>query len=304
MWILVFLLYSLFPAGICAVTTATGYKGHSVQIKCSYASGYETNMKYFCRGKCLWGSKDIPVQSGSAASDQRFSLEDNTVARVFTITITDVRGEEGGTYWCGIRKSYLLPDVYTEVLLLVKTDPTNTTTTTTTTTTISHSTNSSSAPSVQTQSTDLSSFITTGCREVHSTTSSSALTHRPSVTPGTLLSTKISPVYITGGLVIMAIALLVAMLVLYKHKKKDKPSKATVEMTPLNTMPANRRVNTPPEIPSTDDCIYQEIDEQEQGPAMEFTINTIYSTVEGPTDVPVCSTIDEPTTIYCTTTLP
>ncbi|XP_072513564.1 uncharacterized protein [Salminus brasiliensis] len=275
MWILVFLLYSLFPAGICAVTTATGYKGHSVQIKCSYASGYETNMKYFCRGKCLWGSKDIPVQSGSAASDQRFSLEDNTVARVFTITITDVRGEEGGTYWCGIRKSYLLPDVYTEVLLLVKTDPTNTTTTTTTTTTISHSTNSSSAPSVQTQSTDLSSFITT-----------------------------VSPVYITGGLVIMAIALLVAMLVLYKHKKKDKPSKATVEMTPLNTMPANRRVNTPPEIPSTDDCIYQEIDEQEQGPAMEFTINTIYSTVEGPTDVPVCSTIDEPTTIYCTTTLP
>ncbi|KAI4904671.1 hypothetical protein NFI96_001895, partial [Prochilodus magdalenae] len=83
-------------------------------------------MKYLCRGKCStlpWGTKDIPVQSGSTAKDQRFSLDDHTAARVFTITITDLRPEDGGTYWCGIQKSNLLPDIYTEVLLLVTLGP-------------------------------------------------------------------------------------------------------------------------------------------------------------------------------------
>ncbi|XP_072513720.1 polymeric immunoglobulin receptor-like isoform X2 [Salminus brasiliensis] len=103
-------------------------------------------------------------------------------------------------------------------------------------------------------------------------------------------------IYITGGLVIMVITLLVAMTAFYKHKKNAKKSKAPVEMTPLNIMPTNPRENISKstEIPSADDCIYQEIDEQ-QGPAMESTVNTIYSTAEGPTDPSVYSTIDEST---------
>ena len=114
---------SSFTAGVSAVTTVTGHRGHSVQIRCSYESGYETYMKYLCRGACStlpWGTKDIPVQSGSTAEDQRFSLDDDTAARVFTITITDLRPEDGGTYWCGIQRPKPLPDIYTEVLLQVK----------------------------------------------------------------------------------------------------------------------------------------------------------------------------------------
>ncbi|KAL6482237.1 hypothetical protein MHYP_G00103170 [Metynnis hypsauchen] len=115
----------LTPAGISAVTTVTGHRGQSVQIKCPYDSGYETYMKYLCRGECsVWRTKDIPVQSGSA-EDQRFSLDDDTAARIFTITITDLRPEDGGTYWCGIKRPKPLPDLYTEILLLVKLDPTN-----------------------------------------------------------------------------------------------------------------------------------------------------------------------------------
>ncbi|KAL7845266.1 hypothetical protein AOLI_G00234580 [Acnodon oligacanthus] len=116
-WIIVFILT---PAGISAGTTVTGYVGQSAQIKCPYDSGYETYMKYLCRGECsIWRTKDIPVQSGSA-KDQRFSLDDDTAARVFTINITDLRPEDGGTYWCGIKRPSLL-DVYTEILLQVKT---------------------------------------------------------------------------------------------------------------------------------------------------------------------------------------
>ncbi|KAL6482087.1 hypothetical protein MHYP_G00101670 [Metynnis hypsauchen] len=126
-----------FTAGISAETTVTGYVGESVQIRCSYNSRYETYIKYLCRGKCsaLLGTKDIPVQSGSA-KDQRFSLDDDTAARVFTINITDLRPEDGGTYWCGIKRPIPRPDIYTKILLLVKT--------------------------VQAQSTPLSSFPSTG----------------------------------------------------------------------------------------------------------------------------------------------
>ncbi|XP_072513882.1 CMRF35-like molecule 5 isoform X2 [Salminus brasiliensis] len=111
----------LIPAGISAVTTITGHRGQSVQIKCSYKSGYETNIKYLCRGECPYlGNRDIPVQSGSAAKDRRFALKDDTAARVFTITITDLRTEDEGTYWCGVKRNG--PDAYTEILLLVRTD--------------------------------------------------------------------------------------------------------------------------------------------------------------------------------------
>ncbi|KAI4877573.1 hypothetical protein NFI96_004651, partial [Prochilodus magdalenae] len=110
-------------AGVSAVTTVNGYRGHSAEIRCSYESGYESYMKYLCRGECStlpWGNKDIPVQSGSTAEGQRFSLHDDTAARVFTITITDLRPEDAGKYWCVIQRAKPLPDLYTEVLLQVK----------------------------------------------------------------------------------------------------------------------------------------------------------------------------------------
>uniref|UniRef100_A0A3B1JMZ6 Immunoglobulin V-set domain-containing protein n=1 Tax=Astyanax mexicanus TaxID=7994 RepID=A0A3B1JMZ6_ASTMX len=97
-----------FTAGISDVPTVTGYRGSSVEIRCPYDSGYETNMKYLCRGACSnlpLGNKDIPVKSGSTAKDQRFSLKDDTAARVFTVTITDLRPEDAGQYWCGIKRS-------------------------------------------------------------------------------------------------------------------------------------------------------------------------------------------------------
>ncbi|XP_022541767.2 CMRF35-like molecule 3 [Astyanax mexicanus] len=130
-------------AGISASTTVTGYRGSSVEIRCTYESGYETYMKYLCRGKCsilFWETKDIPVKSGSTAKDQRFSLKDDTAARVFTFTITDLRPEDAGQYWCGIKRSLPQRDVYTEILLLVKLDDPKSTTVTITD-------SSSSAPS-------------------------------------------------------------------------------------------------------------------------------------------------------------
>ncbi|XP_049325899.1 uncharacterized protein LOC103032955 isoform X2 [Astyanax mexicanus] len=112
----------LLPAGLRAVSTVTGLKGQSVQIRCSYRSKYVSCMKYLCRGRCSsWEVKDVPVRSGPGPKDQRFSLEDGPGAGVFTVTITDLRSEDAGMYWCGVERPARV-DVYTMIRLRVQTD--------------------------------------------------------------------------------------------------------------------------------------------------------------------------------------
>ncbi|XP_066511023.1 uncharacterized protein [Hoplias malabaricus] len=120
MWTLILLMTSLFPAGVNAVTTVTGLRGHSVQIQCHYESGYESYIKYLCRGECsifTLSAEDIIVKSGTSNKDQKFSLKHDTMNRVFNITITDLRTEDAGKYWCAIER--LLLDLYTEIQLQV-----------------------------------------------------------------------------------------------------------------------------------------------------------------------------------------
>uniref|UniRef100_W5KHC7 Immunoglobulin V-set domain-containing protein n=1 Tax=Astyanax mexicanus TaxID=7994 RepID=W5KHC7_ASTMX len=79
-------------------------------------------MKYLCRGRCSsWEVKDVPVRSGPGPKDQRFSLEDDPGAGVFTVTITDLRSEDAGMYWCGVERPGRV-DVYTMIRLRVQTD--------------------------------------------------------------------------------------------------------------------------------------------------------------------------------------
>ncbi|XP_066505833.1 CMRF35-like molecule 5 [Hoplias malabaricus] len=152
-FLLIFSLY-LISAGVNAVRTVTGLRGHSVQIHCPYESGYESYTKYLSRGECStlpWSTKDIPVDSKSA-KDQRFSLKDHTVNRVFIITITDLRTEDAGKYWCAIKRAVqaAVHDDYTEIQLLVKlvnsSVPETSAKTSTTATTSRESTSKKTAP--------------------------------------------------------------------------------------------------------------------------------------------------------------
>ncbi|XP_056128092.1 CMRF35-like molecule 8 [Rhinichthys klamathensis goyatoka] len=115
----VLLLFSRICTAVVggASQTITGYIGERVDIRCSYDYGYESNSKYFCKGECIYGNRIIMVKSGSPAKDERFSLTDDTTARVFTVTITDLRTEDEGQYWCAVKRS--ITDVYSEILLLV-----------------------------------------------------------------------------------------------------------------------------------------------------------------------------------------
>ncbi|XP_073670635.1 uncharacterized protein [Paramisgurnus dabryanus] len=119
----VLVLYFFIIIGVVgAPVIFKGHSGETADINCYYKSEYETNNKYLCKGDCIIGNKNIIIKSGSTAEDDRFSLIDNKTARVFTVTITDLKTEDEGTYWCAVETLYPFPDVYSEILLLVKHD--------------------------------------------------------------------------------------------------------------------------------------------------------------------------------------
>ncbi len=110
----------LFSVVVVAPETVTGHRGERLDIRCRYEAGYELYSKYFCKGECTFGDKNIMIKSGSPAKDERFSLTDNTTARVFTVSITDLRTEDEGRYWCAVERTLPFKDVYSEIMLLVK----------------------------------------------------------------------------------------------------------------------------------------------------------------------------------------
>ncbi|XP_026101705.1 CMRF35-like molecule 3 [Carassius auratus] len=121
MWSFLLLCSCMHIAVVVAQTLIVGHRGERVDIRCPYESGYESNSKYLCKGKCTFGFRDIIVRSGSPAEDERFSLTEDTTARVFTVSITDLRTEDEGQYWCAVDRTLNI-DVYSEILLLVKED--------------------------------------------------------------------------------------------------------------------------------------------------------------------------------------
>ncbi|XP_031418282.1 CMRF35-like molecule 9 isoform X1 [Clupea harengus] len=106
-----------------SVIEVTGYVGGSALIRCPYDKGYEGYPKYLCRGSCVVGGKVISVRTGQTkAVNGRFSLHDDTTARVFTVTITGLTAKDSGQYWCSIYV-FIKKDVYTEVALKVSQVP-------------------------------------------------------------------------------------------------------------------------------------------------------------------------------------
>uniref|UniRef100_A0A671MCP9 CMRF35-like molecule 1 n=1 Tax=Sinocyclocheilus anshuiensis TaxID=1608454 RepID=A0A671MCP9_9TELE len=114
----VLLVFFSISTVVVSSKTVTGHRGERVDIRCSYDAGYESNSKYFCKGKCNYRNKIIMVKSGSPAKDKRFSLTDNKRTRVFTVSITDLRTEDTGLYWCAVKRPFT--DIYSEILLIVK----------------------------------------------------------------------------------------------------------------------------------------------------------------------------------------
>ncbi|RXN34760.1 polymeric immunoglobulin receptor-like protein [Labeo rohita] len=114
------LLMSVLACEMKEILTFTAHERGKVEIRCPYKSDYKEHKKYLCRGKCQILNKDKPVESESEAEDDRFSLIDDKSAHIFTVTITDLRTEDQGKYWCGVKTGWLKFDDFTQIHLEIK----------------------------------------------------------------------------------------------------------------------------------------------------------------------------------------
>uniref|UniRef100_A0A8C2FA49 CMRF35-like molecule 1 n=1 Tax=Cyprinus carpio TaxID=7962 RepID=A0A8C2FA49_CYPCA len=294
MCVVLLVFSSICTVVVGAPVAVTGYSGERVDIRCTYESGYESNPKYLCKDACIYGNRIIMVKSGSPAKDQRFSLSDDRTARVFTVTITELRTADAGQYWCGVEKT-VIDDVYSEILLLVKQDNKTTEVSTISTFTATPSNFSTTEPYPQ------SSNITVTERKETITERKETITERNETIPDRHNSSAGSVIYISVGVVIMLVIFLMALMLLCMKRSRKSPrvtqsglsQQVSVVLLPLNEKTAE----------DFNDHKYEEINKWQH---KNKDITTVYTTADRLDDPTIYSTADKPDdpTIYSTADKP
>lgn len=105
---LTLVLLSWLPVSLSKVTTVEEVAvlgGRSITIPCHYEPQYAGYVKYWCQGRmreiCTSLARtDIP--RSSITVEQKVAIFDDPVQLVFSVTMTDVKEEDSGWYWCGV----------------------------------------------------------------------------------------------------------------------------------------------------------------------------------------------------------
>ncbi|KAM9750375.1 CMRF35-like molecule 1 isoform 2-T2 [Dama dama] len=105
------LLFCLFLrlSGSSAVSGPRAVRGveqESLTVRCRYDPGYESYVKWWCRG-ATWGPCWIMVKTTGSEKEVkkgRVSIKDNWKDRSFTVTMEKLRLGDSDTYWCGIER--------------------------------------------------------------------------------------------------------------------------------------------------------------------------------------------------------
>uniref|UniRef100_A0A6I8NE56 Immunoglobulin domain-containing protein n=1 Tax=Ornithorhynchus anatinus TaxID=9258 RepID=A0A6I8NE56_ORNAN len=85
----------------------SGPDGGSFTMQCHYDHGWETYVKWWCRG-ADWNSCRIMVRTTGSESEQKngsVSIRDNRQDCMITVTMENLRAGDADTYWCGIEKA-------------------------------------------------------------------------------------------------------------------------------------------------------------------------------------------------------
>ncbi|KAK2815867.1 hypothetical protein Q5P01_026334 [Channa striata] len=113
---MIFIIFFFLVGGLWeteALISVSGAVGEQVRITCSHANAFY-NVKYFCRGNCDY--EDVLISSWETkGSNAKYSITDE--GNTFIVTISHLKKEDTGTYWCGIERAGL--DTYNEVVLTV-----------------------------------------------------------------------------------------------------------------------------------------------------------------------------------------
>uniref|UniRef100_A0A0D9QX08 CD300 molecule like family member b n=1 Tax=Chlorocebus sabaeus TaxID=60711 RepID=A0A0D9QX08_CHLSB len=90
-----------------------------VKVRCHYKRGWETHVKWWCRG-ARWVSCEILIQTTGSEQEEKkdlVSIKDSHTDCTFTVTMEGLRQNDSNIYWCGIQR--LGPDLGTQVQLTV-----------------------------------------------------------------------------------------------------------------------------------------------------------------------------------------
>uniref|UniRef100_UPI0037E6FD38 polymeric immunoglobulin receptor-like n=1 Tax=Semicossyphus pulcher TaxID=241346 RepID=UPI0037E6FD38 len=99
------------------VTHFFGYEGKTVNFSCPYEDNYESYEKYLCKDNCR--NEDVLIKT-EEANKPKYSIYDDQMKRIFSVTISDLSVNDAGQYWCMV--STFGKDIAAEVKLEVKTD--------------------------------------------------------------------------------------------------------------------------------------------------------------------------------------
>ncbi|XP_029305376.1 uncharacterized protein LOC115019855 isoform X2 [Cottoperca gobio] len=100
---LIFLLILTGLTGSHSITTVSKVSvkaGDSITIPCLYESKYINDVKYLCKGS-VWSSCSTEIRTDSQSSSEKFSISDDKIQEIFTVTIKDVTNKDTD-YWCAV----------------------------------------------------------------------------------------------------------------------------------------------------------------------------------------------------------
>ncbi|KAK6472080.1 CMRF35-like molecule 1 [Huso huso] len=81
----------------------TGWIQELVTIQCRYDKGFNNYVKYWSKGR-IFKDSTVLVKTDETKTPNRISISDNKTEGVFTVTMRDLREEDEGRYWCGIKR--------------------------------------------------------------------------------------------------------------------------------------------------------------------------------------------------------
>ncbi|KAL6482363.1 hypothetical protein MHYP_G00104430 [Metynnis hypsauchen] len=77
----------------------TAIAGETVTVRCPYPEQFETNNKYFYKWDGHYFTRVIDITQSQRG---RFSISDDRRSKVLSVRIRDVRGDDGGVYFCAV----------------------------------------------------------------------------------------------------------------------------------------------------------------------------------------------------------
>ncbi|XP_048051015.1 polymeric immunoglobulin receptor-like [Megalobrama amblycephala] len=94
-----------------------GREGDSSEIKCPYNEKHSREVKHLCKRKCFTEGAQKIIKSDESHVNKKISVKDDRELNLFTVTLSELRAEDAGIYWCAVRDEF---NLHTELMIVMK----------------------------------------------------------------------------------------------------------------------------------------------------------------------------------------